>query len=1192
MRSIHEKWEDIIGSPLEEGVENKLDCPAHASVSGESLGVKLSDEGKVLITCRAGCETDEVLRALDLTYADLYLTNGHKTTHKKKEPRKASFDGAIAMYQYVSPNEEPVSRSVRFPDKNGKKVVRQAYYRDGDWWWDKPEGFNPVPYDLHLLMRGLLAGETIYIFEGEPDAHAAQEMGLVATTNPGGAGKFAEELVPHFYGADVVIAPDDDGPGIEHAEDVATKLHGMARSVKLLSPLPNPEGKIGFDFRDWVEAGGTKEEFAATTEATQLFSPGPLGGPREFKEKLLLPTESLKEVLEEAEENKEYFARPLFRKGELSLLVGAAKFSGKTTLTFSAINAIVSGDPFLGEGTKRAKVLYLSEQGNNLSQAIESSRLDVSDTENVAVVRFRSVWNEPWTDVIDRAVYTAKEQGREILVVDTFAAFSHLKGSEENDAGPVSERLEPLKLAAQAHDLAVALIHHSGRESVIRGSSAFDATVDTIIILSRPQGNQDETVRTIEAYGRCEPFKINAELTKEGVYVPIGSDSRVAFTKAVNAMRKVLPRKQEGAQDVNTLVKAAKASGAAVSKTKIEEALHWLHKQETVQREGEGVRGNPYLFWMPDSLFTPGGSGNGSGRNAEEAQNPHRNADYSPEPFLGETYYLDFETHAGEGLATDPNLATPRLAQLSRGEDVKLYDLRDPDALAAFSADLGDRTGTLVAHNAGFELRILERLGLEWRGDVFDTLVADKILCPHGEDVPTRWNGIKYNTQGNHRLEAIVERYLGEPMDKSNQKSDWSADELSAEQLEYARKDTEVLVRLHEVLASKLDDVPEDVWKQDMELVKAVSTLPAIDIDSEEYDRLLESHTAAFEAARKRCNDLGMYPVTKAEVDARKPKKRAEHEMSAGSAADVKAACGAKSHADAALRKAGPKGIALADFKKAASDLNKLVETWGPRAERGSVRPGFNIGKVWTGRMSSSEPNVQQLDKDTGVRRLLTPGEGRVWVAADYSQVEPRVMAALVGDDAADRALNTEDVYQSVADEIGCTRKEAKAIFLGWGYGRGLTTLANELDGDEVRAQKLVKHLERTFPGAHARRLQASKDFGYGTAASEFTIKRTAMGRPLPCFDYTTALNCEIQGTAAEMMKRSILRALESGLDVRLAVHDELVISAPESEWEEHAARLKACMSESAASILSGNYPVEVEYGPNYGALAEDEDDA
>ena len=76
------------------------------------------------------------------------------------------------------------------------------------------------------------------------------------------------------------------------------------------------------------------------------------------------------------------------------------------------------------------------------------------------------------------------------------------------------------------------------------------------------------------------------------------------------------------------------------------------------------------------------------------------------------------------------------------------------------------------------------------------------------------------------------------------------------------------------------------------------------------------------------------------------------------------------------------------------------------------------------------------------------------------------------------------------------------------------------------------------------------------------------------------------------MMKRSILRALESGLDVRLAVHDELVISAPESEWEEHAARLKACMSESAASILSGNYPVEVEYGPNYGALAEDEDDA
>jgi DNA polymerase-1 len=553
-----------------------------------------------------------------------------------------------------------------------------------------------------------------------------------------------------------------------------------------------------------------------------------------------------------------------------------------------------------------------------------------------------------------------------------------------------------------------------------------------------------------------------------------------------------------------------------------------------------------------------------------------------------DTFYVDFETHASEdGPATDPNLCTPRLAQLSRGLGAKVYDLRDD--LSAFSTALGDRDGTLIAHNAPFELRILERLGLPWHGDVFDTQVADKIVCPHGEFAPTRWNGAKYNTHGKHKLEHVVERYLGKEMDKAEQKSDWATDELSEAQLAYARKDAEVLVRLHRVLLERLENVPESVWRQDMELTKAVSALPAIDVDSAEYARLLESHTRVFEAARKRCNDLGMYPITKSEVDARKPKKRAEHEMSAGSAKDVAEACGAKGHGDADLRKAGERGIALADFKKAASNRNKLVDTWGPLAERGSVRPGFNVGNTWTGRMSSSGPNVQQLDKKTGVRRLLTPGEGRVWVAADYSQVEPRVMAALVGDDAAERALNTADVYQSVADEIGCTRKEAKVIFLGWGYGRGLTTLANELDGDEARARKLVERLERTFPGAHGRRQKASKGFGYGTSASEFTVKYTALGRPLPCFDYTTALNCEIQGTAAEMMKRSILRALELGLDVRLAVHDELVISAPESEKVEHVERLAECLREAAASVLPGNYPVEIEFGPNYGDLEPDE---
>jgi DNA polymerase I-like protein with 3'-5' exonuclease and polymerase domains len=91
----------------------------------------------------------------------------------------------------------------------------------------------------------------------------------------------------------------------------------------------------------------------------------------------------------------------------------------------------------------------------------------------------------------------------------------------------------------------------------------------------------------------------------------------------------------------------------------------------------------------------------------------------------------------------------------------------------------------------------------------------------------------------------------------------------------------------------------------------------------------------------------------------------------------------------------------------------------------------------------------------------------------------------------------------------------------------------------------------------------------------------------LPCFDYTTALNCEVQGTAAEMMKRAMLLAIERGLDVRMAVHDELVVSAPSDAIEDHAERLGACMREAAESILPGRYPVEVSVGSNYGELQD-----
>jgi hypothetical protein len=99
--------EDLIGGPLEVG-EYKADCPAHASVSGESLSVTITEE-KVLLNCFAGCQTGDVLDALGLKYPDLFFSptrsnGGHK---KKKEPKRADFSKATAIYEYTTAGGHP-----------------------------------------------------------------------------------------------------------------------------------------------------------------------------------------------------------------------------------------------------------------------------------------------------------------------------------------------------------------------------------------------------------------------------------------------------------------------------------------------------------------------------------------------------------------------------------------------------------------------------------------------------------------------------------------------------------------------------------------------------------------------------------------------------------------------------------------------------------------------------------------------------------------------------------------------------------------------------------------------------------------------------------------------------------------------------------------------------------------------------
>lgn len=224
-------------------------CPAHDDHS-PSLLVTLNDDGKVLLHCRSHkCPTKDVCRAMGLTQKDLFpKTDGSVESRIVKEYAYRDADGKLIFHV------------VRLKDP---KDFRQRA-ASGEW---KTKGLPRVPYRYPELLRAP-EGEVVYVVEGEKDVDNLVPLGFVATTNPGGSGKWRMLLkaavVKAFTGRTVVVIPDNDEPGELHAVDVATRLKEIAASVKVLK-LPGVK-----DVSDWIAAGGTRDKLVELTKGSTI----------------------------------------------------------------------------------------------------------------------------------------------------------------------------------------------------------------------------------------------------------------------------------------------------------------------------------------------------------------------------------------------------------------------------------------------------------------------------------------------------------------------------------------------------------------------------------------------------------------------------------------------------------------------------------------------------------------------------------------------------------------------------------------------------------------------------------------------------------------------------------------------------------------------------------------------------------
>ena len=302
------------------------------------------------------------------------------------------------------------------------------------------------------------------------------------------------------------------------------------------------------------------------------------------------------------------------------------------------------------------------------------------------------------------------------------------------------------------------------------------------------------------------------------------------------------------------------------------------------------------------------------------------------------------------------------------------------------------------------------------------------------------------------------------------------------------------------------------------------------------------------------------------------------------------------------------KGDELVDALLEYSEFNKLMTTYvtpylGGNVERttngktkveerdsllinGRIHGDFVQHGAETGRFSSRNPNLQNVpnsksDWGMKIRNLFCAPEGYKLVVADYSQIEPRIIASLTKDPTMISAYeNKEDIYTTLGSTVGLDRSAGKVLVLAMSYGVGPDKISRSLGVDIDKAKEVLDSFADKFPTVYAykkRLIAIAKNLKENEPETETPFVTTVLGRRRYFPDLTSSdrgfkaaaerqvFNTKIQGSAADIMKIAMIRAhklIPEGAKLILTVHDELVTLTPDHLAEETAAAIRKAMEE------------------------------
>jgi len=531
----------------------------------------------------------------------------------------------------------------------------------------------------------------------------------------------------------------------------------------------------------------------------------------------------------------------------------------------------------------------------------------------------------------------------------------------------------------------------------------------------------------------------------------------------------------------------------------------------------------------------------------------------------------EYIAHKQAGL--DPHLSRIRLIQLYGGsQKVYVFDMFALDMEMLRS--IWDKP--LVAHNAIFDLKHLFHAGAHPH-QVGCTMLINNAL-----------------TGELSSLAALARRHSGWNISKEQRVSDWNQQPLTPEQLSYAALDSVAVFKLYRTLRDELSKrnlVPVYKLMRDAQRTIAQMELNGIYFDLQDHEKLMTTWQHMKTEAEKRLLDILGPHIN--------PDSGKQISDWLANNLDRKALRTWPRTKTGQLR---TDGNSLSRFPEhpivksllAYKEATKMLSTFGAgyadhvNPKTGRIHASFKLGGTSTGRLSCSNPNIQNPPRDKAFRALFSAAPGRKMVVADYGQIELRVAALVSGDKNMIEAYRkAQDLHRKTAAAIAkvsleqvtkTQRQAAKAVNFGLLYGQGPRGLARYAKAgygvsmSEKEAEEAREAFFRAYPGLKQWQVEAGR-------RAEKEMRAITPGGRIRDFTkepggyrFTEALNTPIQGGAAEVMMTTLAcleRHLE-GIDAKLVnvVHDEIVLEVAEKNTERAEEAIEKAMIEGMLAVF------------------------